>query len=53
MCNEKWANLSNEFLETTRMINMSLIKVSCNELTDIVNSGIPEEDDCASIEGEI
>lgn len=31
------------------MINLSLVKVSCNELTDMVNL-IPEEDDCVSIE---
>lgn len=34
------------------MINLSLIKVTCNELTDIVNF-IPEEDDCVSIEEEL
>lgn len=31
---------------------MSLVKVSCNELSDIVNQ-IPEEDDCLSIEDEM
>jgi hypothetical protein len=34
------------------MINMSLVKVSCSELSDMVNL-IPEEDDCASIEEEM
>ena len=37
MANEKWTNLSQEFLQTTKMINMSLVKVSCNDLTDMVN----------------
>ena len=50
MANEKWTNLSQEFLQTTKMINMSLIKVSCNELTDMVNQIPEEEDDCVSIE---
>jgi hypothetical protein len=34
------------------MINLSLIKVSCNDLSEIANL-IPEEDDCVSIEDEI
>ena len=34
------------------MIHLSLVKVSCNELEDIVNL-IPEEDDCVSIEDEM
>ena len=52
MPHEKWSNLSQEFLQTTKMINLSLNRVSCNELTDIVNQ-IPEEDDCVSIEDEL
>lgn len=34
------------------MINMSLVKVTCNDLSEMVNQ-IPEEDDCVSIDGEI
>lgn len=34
------------------MINMSLVKVTCNELSQIVNS-IPEEEDCVSIEDDM
>lgn len=32
------------------MINLSLVKVSCNDLTDMVNLIPEEEDDCVSIE---
>ena len=53
MANEKWTNLSQEFLQTTKMINMSLIKVSCNELTDMVNQIPEEDDDCLSIEDDM
>lgn len=34
------------------MINMSLVKVTCNDLSEMVNQ-IPEEDDCVSIDGEL
>jgi hypothetical protein len=50
MAQERWNNLSQEFLQTTKMINMSLIKVSCNDLNDMVNLIPEEEDDCVSIE---
>ena len=53
MANEKWTNLSQEFLQTTKMINMSLVKVSCNDLTDMVNQIPEEEDDCVSIEDDL
>lgn len=52
MCHEKWKDFSQEFLQTTKMIHLSLVKVSCNELEDIVNL-IPEEEDCVSIEDEM
>lgn len=31
---------------------MSLVKVTCNDLSEMVNQ-IPEEDDCVSIDGEL
>jgi hypothetical protein len=34
MSSEKWANMTQEFLVTTKMINLSLVKVSYNELPD-------------------
>ena len=50
---EKWENCTQEFLATTKMINMSLVKVSCNELTNIGNLFAVEDDDCVSIEDEL
>lgn len=38
MPNDKWSNISSEFLMTTKMINMSLVKVSYNDFTDIANT---------------
>lgn len=34
MSSEKWASITQEFLATTKMINLSLVKVSYNELPD-------------------
>ena len=51
---DKWGSLTTqEFLgTTTRMINMSLVKVSCADLAVLVEPE-EEEEDCASIEGEL
>jgi hypothetical protein len=35
MTSEKWANITQEFLATTKMINLSLVKLSYNELPDV------------------
>ena len=34
MTSEKWASITQEFLATTKMINLSLVKLSYNELPD-------------------
>ncbi len=34
MTSEKWASITQEFLATTKMINLSLVKMSYNELPD-------------------
>lgn len=51
MAHEKWINMSQSFLATTRLINMSLIKVSCNDLPEMNNSIFEEEDGCVSLDG--
>jgi hypothetical protein len=37
MSNDKWANITQEFLATTKMINLSLVKVTFNELSEMDN----------------
>ena len=51
MANDKWSNISSQFLMTTKMINMSLVKVSYNDFTEITNTIVEEE--CASIQEEM
>ena len=38
MANDNWSKISSEFLMTTKMINMSLVKVTYNDFTEITDT---------------